>query len=260
MPKFDIRRLVFVVGLMTLIPAVAAAGTYTTNFPLNENPISQGGHWVNGGVVGLDWNNVATAGGLAFGTEPNGAPNYADSTAILTGTWGPNQTVTATVFSVNESLCTGSCFEEVELRLRSNISANDITGYEVSFRVQNDGTQYAQVVRWNGALGDFTLIDARSGPGLNNGDTVEATISGSTIGVYINSNLIFTASDSTYTTGNPGMGFYLQGGSASLQSDYGFTMYSATDGQNAHAPEPGTLLMFGTFLVGAAGTLRSKLR
>lgn len=259
MPKFVIGRLVFAIGWLTLIPGIALANTYTTNFPLTENPISQGGHWLNGGTVGIDWNNVATVGGLAFGTEPNGAPNYADSTAILTGTWGPNQTVMATVYSVNQSLCAGSCFEEVELRLRSTVSANDLTGYEVSFRAQNDGSQYAQVVRWNGALGDFTLLDARSGPGLNNGDTVEATISGSTIGVYINNNLIFTTNDSTYASGNPGMGFYLQGGSASLQSDYGFTVYSATDGLTA-VPEPSTLLMFVAFVVGTAGTLRSKLR
>ena len=43
----------------------AAARTYTTNFPLTENPISEAGNWINGGTVGLDWTNVSTTPGLA---------------------------------------------------------------------------------------------------------------------------------------------------------------------------------------------------
>jgi hypothetical protein len=40
------------------------AHRYTTNFPLTENPISEGGRWINGGAVGLDWTNVSTKAGL----------------------------------------------------------------------------------------------------------------------------------------------------------------------------------------------------
>jgi hypothetical protein len=35
--------------------AEAIAATYTTNFPLTENPIFEGGHWINGLINGLDW-------------------------------------------------------------------------------------------------------------------------------------------------------------------------------------------------------------
>lgn len=225
-----ISRFLLRLGILVLAPVFAwPQGTYTTNFPLTENPISESGRWINGKVTGLDWANVRTSGGLAFGTQ-SGSDTYADSTALLSGTWGPTQTVTATVHSVNQGSCTGGCFEEVELRLRSALSAHRATGYEVNFRCQHDGSQYTQVVRWNGALGDFTELDGRTGPGINDGDTVKATISGSTISVYINNNLIFSANDSTFTSGSPGMGFYLQGGSSNLQADYGFTSYSATDG------------------------------
>jgi len=41
---------------------------YSTVFPLNENPISESGNWINDGTVGLDWTNVATASGLVHGT------------------------------------------------------------------------------------------------------------------------------------------------------------------------------------------------
>ena len=78
---------------------------YTTNFaspPAPENPISEGGNWINGGATGLEWGNVQTSAGLAFGTIVNGAPPSNDSTAVLTGTWGPNQTAQATL-SLNNS-------------------------------------------------------------------------------------------------------------------------------------------------------------
>ncbi len=75
----------------------ALANTYTTNFASTENPISQSGIWVNGGAVGLDWNNVQTTGGVkAWGTQvPSGAGTN-DSIAALTGTWGTNQTAYGT--------------------------------------------------------------------------------------------------------------------------------------------------------------------
>src|SRR3977135_3307741 len=44
--------------------------TYTTTFPLNETPISEGNEWINGKAVGLNWADVHTTRGMAFGTEP----------------------------------------------------------------------------------------------------------------------------------------------------------------------------------------------
>jgi hypothetical protein len=38
-----------------------------TNFPLTEDPISEGGNWIGGGTTGLDWNNVQTTPGFANG-------------------------------------------------------------------------------------------------------------------------------------------------------------------------------------------------
>ena len=48
-------------GVSVLPTACTSAGThrtYTTNFPLTENPISEGGKWTNGQTVGLDWANM----------------------------------------------------------------------------------------------------------------------------------------------------------------------------------------------------------
>src|SRR5262245_913967 len=54
--------------------------TYSTNFPANENPISEGGRWRN---TGLDWTPVATSGGLAYSTQTSNG--YDDSYAFLSG-------------------------------------------------------------------------------------------------------------------------------------------------------------------------------
>ena len=215
-----------------------APHSYSTNFPATENPISEGGRWINGQAAGLDWKDVRTSVGLAYGADASGNPNYNDPTAILSGTWGPNQTVQATVHSVNQR--GGNTFEEVEFRLRTTITAHRNAGYEVNFRCTHDGSQYVQIVRWNGALGNFTYVKNGSvpGPGIRDGDIVRATIVGSTITAYINGVQVVQASDSTYSSGNPGIGFYLQG-TASVNGDYGFTSFSASDNAGG-TPAPPT--------------------
>jgi hypothetical protein len=208
--------------------ATTSSSPYTTNFPLTESPISESGHWINGGTVGLDWGNVQTVAGTAEGVGPAWTA-YSDPTAILTGTWGPNQTVTATVFSngVEDKPTTGYD-KEVEIRLRSSISAHMITGYEINCRTPNDSLSYIQIVRWNGALGSFTSLNIMYGTGCGNGDVLKATISGTTISVYRNGTLMLTATDSTYATGNPGIGFNF--GCGTEYNQFGFTSFTATDG------------------------------
>jgi len=228
-------------GLDIMPVASAAAGvqgthgasrTYTTKFPLTENPISESGNWINGKTAGLDWADVAMTPGLAYGTE-SGNTGYDDSTALLTGTWGPDQTVQATVHSVNQN---DNIYEEVELRLRSSLSAHKATGYEINFRCSKTGNAYTQIVRWNGPLGDFTYLNSHSGAkyGVANGDVVKATIVGNLITVYIDDVQVNQATDNTYSTGRPGVGFFL-GGNAAI-TDYGFTSFTASDGSQGPPP------------------------
>src|ERR1700675_1300709 len=211
---------------------------YSTSFPLTENPVSLGGNWINGGSTGLDWGNSRTTPGLAFGTVVSGAPPYNDSTAVLAGTWASNQMAQATVYTVNQ---THAIYEEVELRLRSTITAHSITGYEFDYRCTADGSQYVVIVRWNGPLNDFTYLSSISapiGPGLHKGDGVMATAVGSTLTAYINGVKIVQVTDSTYSDGSPGMGFYNQGGTLANNSDYGFTSFTATDNLTSDALPP----------------------
>jgi hypothetical protein len=201
------------------------ATTYSTRFSHTENPISEGGNWTNGKADGVDWFDVETTPGKAFGNQTTG--EYTDPTAILKGTWGPDQTVTAKVFCAKP---TSSYDQEVEIRLRSTITAHNCTGYEIFWRCLTDSNAYTHVARWNGPVRDFTYIDNKHegvGYGVANGDTVSASIVGNLISVYRNGALLFTVTDSTYTIGNPGMGFNY--GVGTTNADFGFTSYAATD-------------------------------
>jgi hypothetical protein len=205
--------------------ATGLHGIYTTGFPLNENPVSERGNWLCGKTVGLDWADVATTPGHAFGLE-SGLTGYDDSTALLSGVWGPNQTVQATVYTVNQN---DKLWEEVELRLRSSLSAHSATGYEILFKCTKTKNAYSDIVRWNGPLGKFTYLSHKEGAqyGVADGDVVKATIVGNVITVYKNGVQLAQVTDGTYATGNPGMGFFLQGGTG-VNRDYGFTSFSAS--------------------------------
>ena len=200
---------------------------YTTHFGNDENPLSEHGVWINGKDTALDWSDVRASSGLAFGTD-SGTVKYADSTALLTGSWGPDQSVEARVYSVNQN---DLIFEEVELRLRSVLSAHSATGYEINFRCSKTRNAYTQIVRWNGRLGSFTYLKTATGSqyGVKNGDVVKATVTGNRITAYINGIAVLRASDRTYAAGNPGIGFYLEG-SSGVNRDFGFTAFRASDG------------------------------
>jgi hypothetical protein len=221
------RSLILLVTVVVILPLCIGSepmpmNFYTTNFDKSENPISEKGHWKNGKADGIDWYDVQTTPGKAFGTQTEG--KYTDPTAILTGNWDPNQMVTAKVFCKNPN---SKYYQEVEIRLRSSITANSCTGYEVFWRCLTDKDAYTTVARWNGAVRDFNYIGGRGGAGYGvaDGDTVSASIIGDVISVYRNGSLLFTVKDSTYKTGNPGMGFNFEVGDT--YADFGFTQFTA---------------------------------
>jgi hypothetical protein len=199
---------------------------YETTFSSIENPISEGGNWVNGGTVGLDWTNVSTTPRHAHGEAMSVA--YADPTALLAGGWAPDQAAEAKVYTVNQN---DDLYQEVELRLRSAISPHSITGYEVFWKCSQTPESYYSVVRWNGPLGDFTvLLDVHGAEkGVKNGDVIRATIVGDVISLYKNGAFVDRVKDGTYASGAPGIGFYLHAGSRGSTTDYGITRFRAEE-------------------------------
>jgi len=206
-------------------------GIYLTKFALNEFPISEGGIWIGGHTVGLDWSDVGTISGHTYGAVIG--PGYADPTVLLTGLWGPDQMARGTVFSTNQQ---DNPNQEVELRLRSNLSAHSCTGYEIGWRVSPNRVAYMGIARWNGKLGDFTPLVTRYGAkfGVSNGDVIEASAMGDVISAYKNGVLQARVEDHTFRTGSPGMGTDWGPGT---NTDFGLSQYMATD-QLSDAPPP----------------------
>jgi hypothetical protein len=224
---------------------------YNTTFPHAENPISEDGRWVGGDSAGTRlwkggrfstgyrlWGDVQTGHGVAYGVdEPT---QFGDPTAILAGTWGSSQKVTARV-RVNK-VPTSNCCHEVELRLRTTISSKNITGYEAYCSVMPDHP-YCHIARWNGPNGSYwNLETGTSVTYLADGDVIKATATGTNPTVIIlfkNGAEILKATDTgaagggfgpygPWTTGNPGIGFF---NNYDRNWEYfGFSSFSATDG------------------------------
>jgi hypothetical protein len=224
--------------------------SYRTRFQHDEGPISEGGIWLNGARDGIDWADVIVRNGVAYGAvtrmqaaerrieqgnlasaDAEAVPegDYDDPTALLSGVWGKNQHVTAAVFSRNQ---TEEYFQEVEIRLRSTLTPHRCTGYEVFWRCLKTENAYAEIVRWNGKIGDFTSLRKLSGPqyGVRDGDVVEATISGHDIKGFINGVEVISATDDGFDAGSPGIGFNFFVGNTNV--DHGFTSF-AVDSYNA---------------------------
>jgi hypothetical protein len=235
---YPLRCLALRLGLVVLFPVLAwSQGTYTTNFLLTENPISESGRWIDAGAVTAGtWHSVHTTTNKAFGTmvgNETGNALYSDPTAVLSGAWNANQSAAGTVF-VNTSV--SGVDAEVELRLNTTIAPNSITGYEIDVVLNG----YVNIVRWNGPVGNFTFV----GPQNNNwtrafqtGDVISASNTNGTINVTINGSPFLSVTDHTYSNGSPGIGFYLEG-TTGLSPDFGFSSFTATGGGASASGSP----------------------
>jgi hypothetical protein len=195
--------------------------TYTTNFDVDENPLSEGGKWLHTDPTLTTCKAVA---GKAFGTQ-NGSGGFDDSNAYLTG-FGHNYEVEGTVW-LNPGLSgTGNREVEILLRwtddgpLRSTAFGDTHTnGYEIT--VQHLGN-YMNLGRFKGA----NLVGPITGFGTpKTGDRFRARIEGQRIRVWWNDvlQIDFTDSDASLqvTTGNPGIGFFVSGPGVP-NTDFGF--------------------------------------
>jgi hypothetical protein len=216
----------------TSASTVCTAGAfYTTNFPATENPLSEGGKWVNGKVVGFDWNNPLTVPGIARASinSDTGGGRYDDSIAHLSTsfmTFAANQFAQGTVYRAAGYSPSASVHHEIELLLRFQITANNARGYEVLWSI--DG--WICVVRWNGPVANYTELfcdQGATGPAAD-GDVLRAEIIAGVIKVYKNGELrVTTPPDTTWTSGQPGIGFWPVDGAT--KENYGWRSFTAGD-------------------------------
>jgi hypothetical protein len=217
-----------------------AVRSYSTDFELDESPISDGGMWLNGLADGIDWADVVSKNGVAYGgptrmsvaeqraEQGNLAAgdevvgDYDDPTAVLSGEWGRNQHGKGRVYSKNP---TDEWFQEVQIRLRHRMEPNWCSGYEIFFRCLKTEGGYAEIVRWNGKIGDWISLARHQGPeyGVEDGDLIEATIEGNVIKGFINGVEMISVVDDVWDSGAPGIGFNF--GVGDTAADHGFTHF-----------------------------------
>lgn len=203
--------------------------SYSTNFPATENPLSQGGIWLNGGTNGIDATDVRTTPGLAFATQvPHAAPPFDDSAACLSG-YHPNQSAQATIKNPGNA----ANFREVELLLRKSITAHSLPGYEIDIT-----TNFGLSVVVANAVGGFTVLASGiTGPNYSTADGAVwfSSIVGTLITVICNGGTVTTYDTSGDTIkiaqGSPGIGFYADtnSGTPTADNSIGFSNFSCTE-------------------------------
>lgn len=215
--------------------ALAGPKSYSTSFPLTQNPISESGKWISGSVFSdgaASKTDVQTAG-KAFGTmNAFDGTNFTDSCACLTG-FGPNQEVTCTV--ANASAITDL---ETEILLRADITPAHVFLYEFDCVF---GLKGIHLVRWDMTLAlpnAFTQLRAgQSNEALfNDGDQVYGSIVGTLITCKYKPfggsfSTLFTYNTNLdgiqYATGNPGIGFWNQTGSSTNSPKFAWADFAA---------------------------------
>lgn len=205
--------------------STTAPAGYTTNFPLTENPISENGKWLGGLDVGVNWKNARTLPGLAYGGIPT--TGYDDSVAILATSFPPDQYVQGTVYRAPGY--SPGVSHEIELHIRGSITAYHIRTYEILWGITGE----LNIVRWNDTITDYTaLLGVPSGPNIGapvDGDVLRVEMRGSVISVFKNGALVASLSTTTYTSGQPGIGFWptTNGTLSATPSSYGWKSFSA---------------------------------
>jgi len=212
---------------MTFLPR-----RYTTTFPGTENPISEGGVWVQGAVTAGNFQNTRCTPGYAIGAGPSSSPPYDDPTSVLSGVWGAVQTAEGTV---RVDAIENGVNQEVELRLLTTITAGFIKGYEILFSITTNA--YVELMRWEGtstAIDQFhsiAFLGNGTSPQLQTGYRVKATISSAgVITAFVDSGggyvQMLQGTDTTYRDGAPGIGFFKHAGSSGALSGAGFTSFT----------------------------------
>lgn len=217
-------------------PASAALTEYETFFPTTENPLSEGGIWLNGDTPGtMPFGNVQVTSGKAYADRfcVAGVNDYEDGLAILDTAF---IAVTADQYAECTLHVTGGYTppdsHEVELWVRGTYNAGGpdyFSGYEILIPFGGIGVQ---IIKQDGTYGGFTVL-TNTGVGwaspFADGDKMRVEITGTSIQVF---KWVAGAwalggecTDATFATGQPGMGFFIRPGTGADATKYCMTRW-----------------------------------
>jgi hypothetical protein len=212
----------------TTCAIIPAGGSYTTDFNLSENPISEGGAWLSGAVAPRT--QVQTGNGNAYGTMVSfNGRDYPDSVACLAGPFPANQQITATLY--NNGAVSGL---EVELLLRCDFSLTRAFCYELDLVLSGGHVSW---VRWDMTTANpntyQVLVAGPPGSNIhfNDGAVWTARIVGTVLTAICDGVTVLTydtANDGVkYSGGKPGIGFWNETGSSANSPKFAWKNFAA---------------------------------
>lgn len=199
----------------------------TCTFPNNENPLTDGGAGANSfeNTVSATWTHpvVATAGspGHILGPASEGTN---DALAKCTADFGPDQTVTITVYRPGNG---DPGPAEIEGHTRMTMIPVGAPDDEVWTHEHDWTATINTIAYWTGLQADFHIIGGGTVTELLDGDVLKMTDIGVTMSEYINDVFQFSADETSGlipTTGKPAAGLDNDFGGA-----FGIKGFSAID-------------------------------
>ena len=198
------------------------SGTYVTTFDTNEYPLSEGGKWKKTSNV---WTYMNVVNGVAF--PSNGVTGgYDDSYAYLAQSFGNNYEIEGIVW--RDPALASDAGNEIAFLLRTSDDSNNIRAYEVLYQAYGG----LQIIRWDGPYGGYTVLPTtqpsgwQQGTALKTGDVLKASVIGNVVTMYVNGVARERATDSAFSTGQPGISGFLRPGY--LKTGLGFTQIKVT--------------------------------
>jgi hypothetical protein len=214
---------------ITTCGIVTSGTSYSTEFTVTENPLSEGGRWASPPQPsGIKWTRMvsdaamASGTGVAYGT--NGAKNtYDDSYAKFVGFEFPSATsieIVAILYR-SPSLARGSAYPEKELWFCIDDGVNGADAFLRGYEVMLNPGGFSNMGKWLGGQtsDQIPVFPNAGGVGdVPDGAEFKATItrSGSTntISMYYNGVLQYQNTDTnfggmaSYSIGRPGFGAF----------------------------------------------------
>jgi hypothetical protein len=111
----------------------AALPNYSTTFPSDENPISEGGNWTS---INTTLTQARTIGGNCTTVFSGDMTAYQDGYALKSGSWPDDQEVVATVYKASGYSPADN--HEIEILLRGSETTTTRTWYECLWDIQGN--------------------------------------------------------------------------------------------------------------------------
>jgi hypothetical protein len=204
---------------------------YSTTFALSENPLSEGGIWTHGGTIGLDWQNMRSSAGIAYGVGFSDT-SYNDNLAFLQGHFAGSRHFAEG--TVHKLAYMPPSTHEILLHVGGTVGPHSIRSYEMLWNYDG-GTQ---LVRYDGQIGQFNFTQFTTQVGgpfaVAHGDVVRAEFDSTSgnpiISLYRNNILMWRVVDTTVDkimTGSPGIGAFFRPGAGLDPSKYAWSAFRA---------------------------------